>query len=68
MKQKRVVNGMERTMGNKGPAQLTSWIDNGREAGAEQATDLRYAAIPRASSQPRDSNQLIVLKKAPAGV
>jgi hypothetical protein len=57
---------MERKMGNRGPAQLTAWIDNGREAGAEQVTTLRFAHIQPVPSQPQGNNRLVLLKKAPA--
>lgn len=53
-------------MGNRGPAQLTAWIDNGREAGAEQVTTLRFAHIQPVPSQPQGNNRLVLLKKAPA--
>ncbi len=62
------VNDMERIMGNKGPAQLTAWIDNGREAGAEQATVLRFARIQQVPSLPQGNSRLVVLKKMPAAV
>ena len=57
---------MERIMRKKAPAQLNAWIDNGREAGAERATELGYSYINRAPSLPAGNNNLVVLRKAPA--
>lgn len=61
-----VIEDMEGMMGNRGAAQLTAWIDNGREAGAEQATEPHHAYIQQSPSLPFRNAPLVVLKKTPA--
>ncbi len=58
---------MERCMGKKAPAQLTAWIDNGREACAESATNVHYP-FQRAPSLPAGNDRLVVLRKVPVAV
>lgn len=59
---------MERCMGKKAPAQLTAWIDNGREACAESATNIHYPYLKQAPSLPPGNDRLVVLRKVPAVV
>lgn len=57
---------MNRFMGQKAPAQLTAWIDNGRAAGADGAADLNYSLLQRSAALPAGNDRLVVLRKVPA--
>lgn len=57
---------MNRCMGNKAPAQLTAWINNGREASADNAAVLNYSLFQKAPSLPPGNDRLVVLRKVPA--
>lgn len=57
---------MNRCIGKKAPAQLTAWIDNGRMASADSATDVHLSVYHRAPSLPAGNDRLVVLRKVPA--
>lgn len=56
---------MNRCVGKKAPAQLTAWIDNGREASADSITDVHMSVFQRAPSLPMGNDRLVVLRKVP---
>lgn len=57
---------MEHILKNKAPAQLTAWIDNGREAGLNLAIDTPVSYFSRAPSLPAGNSRLVVLRKTVA--